>query len=103
MRRARLLRNRRSEVRILSGAPGRFRVSWIGLTIPLDDVLDFKRESKGAHRKYMQNLRSFTLELATIEAADRARALEDRRADLLDGPWDLRQRSLDAWRTAPRM
>lgn len=68
--------------------------------VPLDDVLEFKRESGGAHRRYMQNLRSFTLDLAAMEPADRGRALATRRADLEDEARDLRQRSLEAWRSA---
>jgi len=67
--------------------------------IPLDDVLDFKRESGGAHRSYMQNLRRFTLELGAMDEADRPRALNDRRADLQDEARDLRRRSIEAWRS----
>jgi hypothetical protein len=67
--------------------------------IPLDDVLEFKKESGGAHRRYMQDLRKFTLELGAMDEADRVRALNDRRADLQDEARDLRQRSLKAWRS----
>lgn len=65
--------------------------------IPLEEVLDFKRSSGGAHREYMQNLRKFTLELSMLEQADRARALTDRRAELEDEARDLRRRWLKAW------
>jgi hypothetical protein len=68
-------------------------------TIPLDEVLDFKRDSAGAHRRYMQNLRSFTLELSLLEAADRDRALAGRRAMLEEEADDLRRRTFKAWRT----
>lgn len=67
--------------------------------VPLDDVLSFKRESGGAHRKYMQDLRRFTLELSAMDEGDRERAFADRRADLDDAARDLRQRSLEAWRS----
>lgn len=67
--------------------------------IPLDDVLQFKRESQDAHRKYMRNLRRFAMDLATVDDADRARALIDRRADLEDEARDLRRRALMAWRS----
>jgi hypothetical protein len=67
--------------------------------IPLDEILDFKRESGGSHRRYMQNLRTFTLELTAMDEADRARALADRRAELEEEARDLRQRSLRAWRS----
>jgi hypothetical protein len=65
--------------------------------IPLDEVLDFKRASAGAHREYMQNLRSFTLELSAMEQVDRARALADRRKELEEEAQDLRRRSFRAW------
>lgn len=68
-------------------------------TIPLEDVLAFKRESGGAHRRYMQNLRAFTYELSLMEQADRARALTDRRAELQDEARDLRDRARQAWRS----
>lgn len=67
--------------------------------IPLDDVLQFKRESAGAHRRYMQHLREFVLSLRTMDDVDRERALADRRADLEDEARDLRERALSAWRS----
>lgn len=67
--------------------------------IPLDDVLQFKHESAGAHRKYMQHLRQFALDLGAMEPTDRQRALADRQADLQDEARDLRQRALAAWRS----
>jgi hypothetical protein len=67
--------------------------------VPLDEVLDFRRESDGAHRRYMQNLRRFTHDLGVMEEADRVRALHDRRADLQDEASDLRRRSYEAWRS----
>lgn len=66
--------------------------------IPLDEVLDFKRDSDGAHRRYMKNLRSFALELSMLEEVDRAKALADRQKELEEEAQDLRQRSLRAWR-----
>jgi hypothetical protein len=67
--------------------------------IPLDDVLQFKRESDGAHRKYMSNLREFAMDLATMDEADRRRALTDRQTDLEDEARDLRRRTLAAWKS----
>ena len=67
--------------------------------IPLEDILQFKRESDGAHRKYMQNLRNFALGLEAMDEGDRARALADRRADLEDEAQDLRRRAWTAWRS----
>jgi hypothetical protein len=68
-------------------------------TIPLDEVLDFKRDSAGAHRRYMQNLRSFALELSLLDPTDRKRALADRRSMLEEQADDLRRRTVKAWRS----
>jgi hypothetical protein len=68
-------------------------------TIPLDEVLDFKRDSAGAHRRYRQNLRSFMAELSLLEPVDRERALADRRAELEEEAADLRRRTFEAWRS----
>ena len=67
-------------------------------TVPLDEVLEFRRENQGAHRRYMQHLRQFALELSLLEDADRARALADRRSDLRDEARDLRERARASWR-----
>lgn len=68
-------------------------------TIPLDDVLEYRRENADAHRRYMQNLRSFALDLSLMEEEDRRRALADRRADLADEARDLRSRASAAWKS----
>ena len=67
-------------------------------SVPLDDVLAFRRENEGAHRRYMQHLRQFALELSLLEDADRARALADRSSDLRDEARDLRERARAIWR-----
>jgi hypothetical protein len=66
--------------------------------VPLDEVLQFKAENQGAHRKYMQNLRTFAEDLGKLNAVDRARAILDRKADLEEEAHDLRQRSWQAWK-----
>jgi hypothetical protein len=68
--------------------------------VSLDDVLQFRRESGDAHRRYMQNLRKFTLELSLLDDADRSRALAERASELQDEARDLRRRALAAWRSA---
>lgn len=67
--------------------------------IPLEEVLDFKRACGGAHRRYMQNLRRFTMELGAIESTDRGRALADRRAEIEEEARDLQRHSLQAWKS----
>lgn len=52
-----------------------------------------------AHRRYMQNLRAFALDLSLMEEEDRRRALADRRADLADEARDLHSRASAAWKS----
>lgn len=62
--------------------------------VPLDEVIAFRDEHKADHRRYMSNLRSFTRELAAVEAEpDRQRLLQDRRAELQEAADALRRRS----------
>jgi hypothetical protein len=68
-------------------------------SVPLDDVLEFKRENGREHRRYMENLRTFALELSLLDEPDRGRALRDRRAELQDQARDLRARALAAWKS----
>lgn len=67
--------------------------------IPLDDVLAFRRDNRDAHRRYMQNLRSFALQLSMAGAADRARALDDRRGELGQQARELRGLASNAFRS----
>ena len=68
-------------------------------SVPLDEVLEFKRENGREHRRYMENLRTFALELSLLAEVDRARALQDRQAELQDQARDLRARALAAWKS----
>jgi hypothetical protein len=68
-------------------------------SVPLDDVLEFKRENGRERRRYMANLRTFALELSLLPEVDRARALRDRRAELQDQARDLRALALAAWKS----
>jgi hypothetical protein len=68
-------------------------------SVPLDEVIEFKRENAREHRRYMENLRTFALELSLLDETDRTRALSDRQADLQDEARDLRARALAAWKS----
>jgi hypothetical protein len=68
-------------------------------SVPLDEVLEFKKENHREHRRYMENLRTFALELSLLEEVDRARAFHDRQAELQDQASDLRKRALAAWKS----
>ena len=68
--------------------------------VPLDDVLEYRRENGEVHRRYMQNLRKFALELSLLDEPDRVRAIDDRRTELQDEARDLRRRAVESWRSA---
>src|SRR5213079_3342273 len=67
--------------------------------ISLDEVLDFRQQHHKAHRQYMQDLRSFSLELSLLGEADRERAVADRREQLHEQAHDLRRRIVAAWKS----
>lgn len=74
-------------------------------SIPLEDVLQFRREHQDAYRAYMRDLRGFMVELAGVdEGADRELLLRERRQEISDQAHDLQrttrrafQKNLAAW------
>ncbi|MFN2486679.1 MAG: hypothetical protein ABR609_08760 [Acidimicrobiia bacterium] len=71
--------------------------------LPLDEVLNFRDEHYDEYRAYMANLRSFALELSLLEEPDRARALEDRRAELRDAATQLTNRARRSWKNPKKL
>jgi hypothetical protein len=67
-------------------------------TVPLDEVLDFKKHHGEEHRAYARNIRKFTRELSLLSATERERAFRDRQSELDDLASDLKRRSRTAWR-----
>lgn len=67
--------------------------------VPLDEVLGFREENREAHRRYMQNLRTFSLEISLLDGADRDRAFEERQAELAADARDLMTRARNAWKS----
>jgi hypothetical protein len=66
--------------------------------VPLDEVLDFRRQHKVEHRAYLVNLRRFVDEIATADPADRRRLLDQRQAELDEQARGLRRLALDAFK-----
>ena len=65
----------------------------IDLTVvPLDEVLDFRKQAHAEHRAYMLNLRNFAAEIALAELGDRRRLLDQRQAELNEQARTLFQR-----------
>jgi hypothetical protein len=71
--------------------------------VPLDEVLQFRNENRAAHRKYMNDLRSFADGVSVMTDVDRSRALQDRRDDLNDQARALHRLSLNAWKNPGRV
>ena len=67
--------------------------------VPLDEVLSFREENRDAHRRYMQNLREFSVQVSLLDEGDRARAFTDRQAELAAEGRDLMTRARDAWKS----
>lgn len=66
--------------------------------VPLDEVLDFRRQHGEPHRRYARDLRAFAREVALLDGDARERAFADRREELADAAHELRRVARKAWR-----
>jgi hypothetical protein len=67
-------------------------------TVPLDEVLDFRKKHRTEHRAYLVNLRQFVAEITTADPADRRRLLDQRQAELSEQARSLRKLALDGFK-----
>ena len=67
--------------------------------VPLDEILDYRRQYGDEHRDYMVSLRRFIVEITAVDGADRQRLLQQRQAELDDQARRLRRLALDAFKT----
>ena len=67
-------------------------------TVPLDEVLEFRREHGRSYRQYARDLRQLLIELGPLSEQDRERLLLDRQEDLADQAADLRRTARRGWR-----
>ena len=67
-------------------------------SVPLDEILDFRRQHYAAHRDYRQSILKFSQELSVMEAEDRDAALERRQEELDAMARNLRKINWKAWR-----
>jgi hypothetical protein len=67
--------------------------------VPLDEVLDFRAQHRDEHRRYMQNLRAFSLQISALDDSERKRAFADRQAELTTDAFDLLTRARKAWKS----
>ena len=66
--------------------------------VPIDEVLDFRRENLLAHRQYCLAVRKFAYELSRMTDKERENAFEKRQAELEEIARDLRRRARKAWK-----
>lgn len=67
-------------------------------TVPLDEVLDFRRQHGDAHRAYARDLRRFVRDVATLTQPDREQSFLDRREELADTADEIRRLARRSWR-----
>jgi hypothetical protein len=66
--------------------------------VPLDEVLDFRKEHFKAHRTYIRAVRKLTRELSSLPEPDREELLETRREEIQDLANGLKTTSRKAWK-----
>ena len=67
-------------------------------SVPMDEILDFRRQNYAAHRDYRQSMLRFARELSVMEPEDRDAALERRQEELDAKARHLRRINWVAWR-----
>jgi hypothetical protein len=66
--------------------------------VPLDEVLDFRKQNLGAHKLYMRSLRKFAREVSLLPVQEQEASIADRQAELDDYAADIKRLSRKAWR-----
>ena len=66
--------------------------------VPIDEILDFRRQHLEEHRAYARKVRQFVRELGAMPEEQRPEAFEDRQEELDDLARDLKATSRRAWR-----
>ncbi len=67
-------------------------------SMPIDEILDFRRQHLAEHRRYCISVRRFSQELSSMADGERETAFGLRQAELDDLSADLRKRARKAWR-----
>ncbi len=66
--------------------------------IPIDEILDFRRQHIEEYRTYARNIRAFVRELSLMSEEQRKEAFVDRQEELNAAAGDLRRTSEQAWK-----
>lgn len=67
-------------------------------SVPIDEVLDFRKSNLGAHRRYVRSARQFARQLSLMSDKERAASFADRQGELDDLASDLRSKARSAWK-----
>lgn len=67
-------------------------------SIPIDEVLSFRKENLAAYRRYSLSVRRFAQDLSKMGDAERADAFDLRQSELDDLSADLRSKARKAWK-----
>ncbi len=101
-----ILVNALEELLNLPQAPSRgnvvsFDLSVVGAdlsSIPIDEILAYRRQNAEAYRLYAKSVRGFTRELSGVPAEERPPLFDERQEELNDLASGLRARSRQAWK-----
>lgn len=66
--------------------------------VPIDEVLDFRKQHLKAHQKYSRSVKDFALRLSVMPQKERQAAFKRRQDELDDLASDLRTRARKAWK-----
>ena len=67
--------------------------------VPIDEILDFRRQNYRQHRDYIQSVRDFARELSLIPSNEREVKFEQRQEELKALSYDLRRMYRGSWKT----
>jgi hypothetical protein len=67
-------------------------------SVPLDEILDYRRQHHAPYRAYARGVRDFVRHLSVLGPGEREAALSDRLAELADVAVDLRRLGRSAWK-----
>jgi hypothetical protein len=84
-----------------AGSVVTFDLATVGVdlgSVPIDEVLDFRKAHLKEYRGYARNVRGFVRELSLMSEEERSGAFADRQAELDDYASDLRAASRSAWK-----
>ena len=87
----------------LSGGVVSFDMAMVGVDlsrVPIDEVLDFRRQHYSLHRDYRLLVRQFARELAAMPPDERVAAFETRQEELDDAAQMLKKKNRAAWKKA---